>query len=297
MKTEEVFKELLQFKKLVGLKNSSLSTYMYKMQTLVQKFPENSSDLTENTVLEVMQTSPKDIALIKEFVKYAHKKSYIDFMLDFIPIQRNKNTKKIEIFSIQEQRILEQYLFKNLNFFYFGILLTIYTGIRIGELAALKYSDIKGDILSISKTLQRIKNLSHEGPKTIVQIDTPKSPKSIRQIPLLPFLTELMKGLNYSKDNYILTGSNDFMEPRAIERGFEKILDECKISRRKFHTIRHTFATNALKKNMSLKVLSELLGHSSIKSTEVYLHLDFEIKKEAMEMFTPCYYEKEQANA
>lgn len=300
MKTEEVFNELLKFKKFVGLKNSSLSTYMYKMHVLLPHLPVSIHDLTEDNLFKAIQELRKDmIPFLKEFIEYANRKGYIDFKTDFIPTLYNKDCKRqINVFTSQEQAKLERYLTENLTYFHFGILLTLYTGIRIGELSALKFKDIKGDLLSINKTLQRIKNLSQEkGPKTTVQIDTPKSSTSIREIPLIPFLIDIIKNLSYTEDNYILTGSNDFMEPRTIERKFEKILELCKIAKRNFHTLRHTFATTAIKKNMKLSILTALMGHSSTKSTEIYLHLDFETKKESMEIFSPSYSTQRQANA
>ena len=306
MKTENVLKEVLDLKVISGIKRSTLSTYTYKSKVLLSKLPENIEDIQECNLLQTIheltsnQKWRKDmIALLKDFMGYAYKKGYIDFTMDFIPIPRNKDHgKKIEVLTMQEQKLLEKYLIQNFSFFSFGVLLAMFTGIRIGELSALKFSDMEDNTLFINKTLQRVKNFSKEATsKTIIQIDTPKSDTSIRKIPLIPFLTELKTHLHFNENNYILTGENHYIEPRTIERRFEKIMEECRIEKRNFHTLRHTFATTAIQRNMSLKILSELMGHSSIKSTEIYLHLDLETKRKSMEIFTPNYPIQKQVNA
>lgn len=74
---------------------------------------------------------------------------------------------------------------------------------------------------------------------------------------------------------YLLTNTNKYIEPRSIERKFEKILRACNIDNKKFHILRHTFATKCVRLGFNIKTLSEILGHSSVKITlERYVHSD-----------------------
>jgi len=185
---------------------------------------------------------------------------------------------KIEILSEQEQTQLKRYLCSHLNYFTFGLLLARYTGIRIGELSALKHSDISTDgVLHISRTLQRIKNLDkHAKSKTNISIDTPKSHASIRDIPIPKFIMKLYQTLpNIKPDSYLLTNSEKFIEPRNIERRYKTILKKARIKTKTFHILRHTFATEWVRLGFDHKTLSEILGHNSVKITlDRYVHSD-----------------------
>ena len=170
----------------------------------------------------------------------------------------------------------------------FGVLLCLYTGIRIGELCALKWSDIDlaSQLISVSKTLQRIQNPSGDSPKTIVVIDKPKSSKSIRKIPVPTFmllrLAELKK--RAASDSYFLTCSGKYTEPRAFQERYRKLLKSLDIPYRNFHVLRHTFATECISCGIDVKTVSELLGHSSVKITlERYVHPSMENKRRQLE--------------
>ena len=100
-------------------------------------------------------------------------------------LKRVKEPKKeMRVLSIQEQKQLEQYLYHDMNLYNFGVLLALYTGMRIGELCALQWSDILLDCIVISKTMHRIQNNDH----TIIEITEPKTPSSVRTIPIPVFL-------------------------------------------------------------------------------------------------------------
>lgn len=202
-----------------------------------------------------------------------------------IPIKVPKS--KIEVFSDIEQENLEDYCLNSLNYITFGILLSLYTGIRIGELCAAKIYDVNTNesTLLINKTMIRVKNLEkNANTKTKVIIETPKSESAIREVPLPKFLVDIFISLyiNCNKNCYLLTGSlSRFIEPRNLENQYKKILKNCSIKYRKFHTLRHTFATNALSRNYyDLKTLSEILGHSDPSMTlKKYVHSTKRIKE------------------
>lgn len=172
--------------------------------------------------------------------------------------------------------------------FELGILLSLYTGLRIGELCALTWEDIDlvNQVIKVDKTLYRIKNPDTTIPKTIVVIDTPKSKKSVRYVPIPTFMLPAIarKKCGQKNNNYFLTCSPQHTEPRAYTSRYKTFLHNLNISYRKFHSLRHTFATECIKSGVDVKTLSELLGHSSVKITlEKYVHSDMELKKRELE--------------
>lgn len=234
-------------------------------------------------------------SIMIQIIKFAEKNKYIrhfDYEIDLPKVEE----KFCDILSETDKRKLEQFMRLNTNLKKVGILLVMYTGIRIGELCALKWSDIdlENGFISITKTLQRIKNADENSKqKTKIIIDKPKSQKSIRKIPLQSFLIEILSELkkNCSENAYLLTGSKTrFTEPRAYEKTYKKYLKECHIPNIKFHALRHTFATNAVEKNFDTKSLSEILGHSTVRFTlDRYVHPSDKIKRENMERLVSNY--------
>lgn len=176
--------------------------------------------------------------------------------------------------------------------FSMGILLCIYTGIRVGELSGIRWSDIDFNekILHIRRTISRVKNLdytgeSDEAPKTILMIGSPKSTSSLRDIPIPDFLLSKLELIAAEPDAYLLTGSSTkCMEPRNIQRKFQRLLEECGIPNINIHSLRHAFATRCTEMGFDSKTLSEILGHSSVKITmDIYVHSSMKQKQKCME--------------
>lgn len=172
--------------------------------------------------------------------------------------------KRIEIFNSDEQKILIEYLLNHQNNLNLGFLLALFTGIRIGELCALKYYDLQLDkgIMIINKTMQRIKNADDSlVAKTKIIIDSPKSINSMRILPipsiLKPLITLFLEG---NQNNYVLTGTTKFIEPRLLQYKFKKLLMNCKLKESNFHTLRHTFATNCIQKRYRYKNYIRIIG-------------------------------------
>ncbi len=195
----------------------------------------------------------------------------------------------IQVFTIKEQRLIENTAINFEDSRALGILLCFYTGIRLGELCALKWGDIdfEAGTMSIKRTVSRNKNFQSNGGKTILLVGMPKSRKSIRIIPLPNFLLELSNQMKMYAENencYVLSGSDDPLDPRTYQRLFKKILDAAGVKKRKFHAIRHTFATRALELGVDIKTLSEILGHTNVSITlNTYAHSLMEQKKKAID--------------
>lgn len=292
MTVTELFDIWINFKK-IEVKKPTISTYVRKFDAYIMpslgclNLEELTITCISSFIYELMNTlSSKSVIDIKTILQsilaFAYKQNFIDRKIEIpAPPHIRKN---IETFSNAEQRKLIEYIQSNMNNRYFLVLLGLGTGMRIGELCALKYKDIK-KICNIRYTVQRIKNLETDNPKTVLHIGSPKSRLSVRQVPLNNYMIDSFRGIYDKKlDNcYILTGTTECSEPRNLERVYEKLLCECSIEYKKFHTLRHTFATNALIAGMDIKTLAEIMGLSVKVLISTYIHTNIEQKIKSME--------------
>ena len=162
----------------------------------------------------------------------------------------------------------------------------MFTGLRIGEICALKWSDIdlNETILHVNKTVQRITS-SNGSKKTKVIITSPKSESSVRDIPLPPRIIDMLGSFKRDNDNYIISQGRDPVEPRTLQYRFERLLDDADLPQIRFHSLRHIFASNALMLGFDIKSLSEILGHSSANVTlKLYVHSSLGVKREYMNL-------------
>lgn len=191
----------------------------------------------------------------------------------------------------ESRRKLERCLLTSDDDVSLGILFTLFTGVRIGELCGLRWSDIDfgNAVVSICRTVERIADLSPDTPgKTKVILSGPKTESSFRVIPLPDFLLNYLKERRRSGDCYLLTGSRTYTEPHQYYVRYRKYLEQNAIGSYPFHTLRHTFATRCVETGFDTKSLSEILGHSSIHTTlSIYVHPSMQQKREQMERLAP----------
>ena len=197
------------------------------------------------------------------------------------------NKKEIQILSNKEKQKLEKYCIEQNSLKSLGILICLNTGLRIGEVCALRWEnvDFESRKIHIEKTIERI--YSKEENKTIVIIDTPKSITSVRTIPINSKLYNILKQIRgkSKKTDFVLTGSSEhYVEPRNYQYYLKEILKRSKVKKYKFHTLRHTFATNFIEAGMDIKSLSEILGHADVSITlNIYVHSSDKAKRKYLE--------------
>lgn len=191
--------------------------------------------------------------------------------------------KPIRVLSHSEQKQLETILFHSDDPVHLGVLIALYCGLRIGEVCTLQWGDLnlEDSILFVSKTVMRIQDRSAEAKaKTKIVITPPKTDASIRFVPIPTFLRDYLQEMKESNNIYILAGTTEFMEPRCCLGRYKRLLKMAGLDSLTFHTLRHTFATRCVEKGMDAKSLSEILGHSDVKTTlQRYVHPSMELKK------------------
>lgn len=197
--------------------------------------------------------------------------------------------KEVEIFEKSDQVALINSLQSNICHKNFGILLTIHTGLRIGELCALRWSDINFDaqLLHINKTMIRTYT-KEDGSK--LNITAPKTRSSIRTIPLNKWIMQYAVLLRGNDNEYIITGKEKHIEPNKYRLYYNRQLKNLDLPHRKFHSLRHTFATRCIECGCDYKSLSELLGHSNVSITmNLYVHPQLELKRKCVELLADYY--------
>lgn len=200
-------------------------------------------------------------------------------------IKRPKLTERvIECFSINEQKKIEQAVLQSKKPYMLGILVALYTGLRVGELIAVEWTDIdfENRLLSVNKTCHYGKNSS--GVYTRI-VETPKTDSSIRIVPLPKQLIPLLKECRRQSKATLLVSNNGVgVSVRTYQRNFDVMLQKLGIPHRGFHALRHTFATRAIECGMDVKTLSEILGHKSSTITlNRYAHSLLGHKKDMMD--------------
>lgn len=187
--------------------------------------------------------------------------------------------REMRVLSKEEQYLLEKHLMDNADIRKLGILLALYSGIRVGELCALNWDDLNNGVLTVNKTLHRIK----KGTQTVLEVTEPKTQASIRKIPLPSRVSNILEG-HRSTERLVTNIRGTGVEPRVMQYYFKQALYKCNIAAANFHSLRHTFATRCVELGFDVKTLSEILGHTDVKTTlNRYVHSSFEQKRSNIE--------------
>ena len=226
------------------------------------------------------------ISVLKLVLKYAEeeKKYIVNAPVDFFVPKQGRSP--VLILTPGQRESLETLVCTTADPYKFGVYLCLYTGLRIGELCALQWSDVDcaNSTISVNKTVLRVKNIDSGASKTRVLISSPKTPSSERIIPLPRELSEKLHQLksetSLSESAYVLTGTEKLIEPRNYYERYKGYLRSCGLSGFNFHALRHTFATRCIEAGVDPKVLSEILGHASVQITlDRYVHPSLEAKR------------------
>lgn len=218
------------------------------------------------------------------------KKFIKEFAIDFKTVRSEKDARVPEVYSLAERKKIMLRLSEicKENKKAIGVMLSLSLGLRIGEVCALKWKnfDFKNKTVFIDGTVQRIarENLN---AKTQVVLGSPKSFSSRRIIPVPDEISGILASArkSYLIEDFVISGSVLPVEPRSLRYFFKSFCQKNGFRQLKFHSLRHSFATCCIENKADCKTVSEILGHSNIKTTmNLYVHPSMETKRRCINM-------------
>lgn len=260
--------------------------------------PELSDSLIAGYLEQLLRSGRKDglgglaaktvtdvLAVLKAILRYAERKGCpVPVCMDELMVR--KSQREMQVLSLTEQEKLMQTLVADLDRRRLGVMLSLYTGLRLGEVCALRWEhiDLNSRTIHVRETMQRIQNNTGIGGKTIVVVTEPKSECSRRDIPIPDFLFSIINSLYGKQNAFVMSGRADkFVEPRSMENYFRRCIIQSGIAPVNYHALRHSFATRCVELGFDIKSLSEILGHSNVNITlNCYVHSSLELKRQNM---------------
>ena len=264
---------------------NDFSSLLFENELLLIMNEQNGRTLSKSTMKTLLY-------IIRAIIKFGERRGYNKNIQVEFECSNSSEPNSYMVLSREDEQMLLKYLLshsKDSN--NLGIILSLMTGMRIGEICALTRVAINKDerLINISKTVQRTKSGKH----TALIITSPKSKHSNRIIPIPDIVYQYMSqnGIWELKMNdYILSQKETPYEPRTLQYAYKKVLCACKIEYINFHALRHTFATNCVELGFDVKTLSELLGHSSVNFTlNRYVHSSVSLKQRQMKLLDERY--------
>lgn len=233
--------------------------------------------------------SVKDILIVLKMVmKFGVKKEWMTYYEWDIKYPPSSENKVLDVLSVTNHRKILNHIQSHFTFMGLGIYISLSTGLRIGEVCALKWSDINvtDGILTVNRTIERIYIIEGEKKHTELVINTPKTKNSCREIPMNKELLGMLRPLKkvVDDDYYILTNDERPIEPRTYRNYYKRLMEKLDIPKLKYHGLRHSFATRCIEVGCDYKTVSVLLGHSNISTTlNLYVHPNMEQKKRCID--------------
>jgi integrase len=263
--------------------------------------------------------SPKSLRNIYNMLHNCLDQAVINGYLLRSPLQGVRlpqvTKKEILILTQEEQNALHIAAQESHTIAAFGIIFTLSTGIRMGEMLGLQWGDVdyRSHTIRIRRTVGRLQKVDESGklipktagvPTTEIVARSPKSATAQRTIPLFSQVwNDLMIYRDKQRDMLQAQGipvtlttpifstpAGIVYEPRTYEDLFKRTLKAAGVQDINFHALRHTFATRALEAGMDIKVLSSILGHAQASTTlNLYAHALPDHKKHSMDKMSSFY--------
>lgn len=234
-----------------------------------------NSGLKRKTVKDI-------IATLRAIVRYGEK--YFGFPGERweIALPTDTDSKALPTLSLSHHRKLLRHLFESPTVQNIGVTIALTTGMRIGEVCALRWenTDLVRRVITVRQTVGRVYDSEHNRTERITS--TPKTKTSNREIPISKELFDALRAIKGKTpaENYVVGGSQSPKEPRTYREFFSRLLKRLNIPRIVFHGLRHTFATRCIESMCDYKTVSAILGHSNVATTmNLYVHPDMEQKK------------------
>lgn len=276
---EGIYRKYIKKSDIAGLKLQDCNTIK------LQKFFNDLSETYSYTQLRYLRD------VLRNFFNWCIDSGYIlknpclkiEIKGNKSDIVKRKRENKVEILSEDEIAKIKEYI-KDTNFELL-FLLDLSTGLREGELLALTWNDIdlKEKTLIVEKSVKEVYVYEDENTRhieTITQI--PKTMTSFRTVPIPDSIILKLKSIRNKKGLLFFDENNEVLKAKNVSYKWKKILQACDIPHKKFHSIRHTYASTLLKNGVDIQTVAELMGHSAIAITQIYLHSSDEQKHDAV---------------
>lgn len=280
------------------VKQSTMATYVLSLESHILPYFGDGNSLQEQMVqtfvLQKLESglsvkTVKDMLIVLKMVmKFGVKNEWMNHYEWDIKYPTNAVNKKLEVLSVTNHRKILNYIQSHFTFAGLGIYISLSTGMRIGEICALKWGDIKvmDGTITVSRTIERIYIIEGAKRYTELVINTPKTQTSCREIPMSKELLAMIKPLKkvVNDDFYVLTNDEQPTEPRTYRNYYNGLMTKLGIPKLKFHGLRHSFATRCIETGCDYKTVSVILGHSNISTTlDLYVHPNMEQKKRCID--------------
>lgn len=224
-----------------------------------------------NSYLQYLSVDKKcsynQLSLIKIVFKslYVYGEENYDLKhIDFsrIKLINVKKSHKQQILTIEQEKTLYDFCINNMSSTNLAILLALYTGLRLGELCALRYSDIKERIIYITRNVQRVEGSNKFNDE--IDID---NWVSRREAVIPDFLFEYYNTYSslYKKNDsdHVLTNSDEFIKPRLLQYNIQNTMKRCKIDC-SLMVLRNTYQDRCLQSGMDVYTVLSMMGISKV---------------------------------
>lgn len=296
-KTIREVASLWKKEKQLYVKQSTLFAYVLIIENHIVPALGNKRELTEEDVQEFVlqklrkglsQKTVKGILIVLKMIqKFGSKHHFLPIAEWSVKYPTEQRKEELEVLSVDNQRKIMEYVINNFSFRNLGVYISLSTGMRIGEICALKWSDInlKRESICVNRTIERIYIVKDGKRHTELVMGTPKTKNSIREIPIDCELMKLISSYatKANQDHFVLTNKTKPTEPRTYRNYYKKLLKQLNIPNLKFHGLRHSFATRCIESQCDYKTVSVILGHANISTTlNLYVHPNMEQKRKCI---------------
>ena len=219
--------------------------------------------------------------IIRGMFAYAKKRKYtqlnITMFLSELDISKkvfakSKRKDELNVFTEDELKMIIAKLWERNTIGHLGVLMAIYTGMRVGEISALKWEDVKEDYIHINRSQIKFKD---ENGKSKYDIrNSPKTDTGIRDVVIIPELRMVLRRLRLinSFTEYVFEKNGTFMSVHAFTMILYRVCEELNIQKRGMHVLRKTYATRLINAGVDESIIINQMGHTDFRTTKNYYY-------------------------
>lgn len=281
------------------VKSSSYAAYVFHLNAHLLPYFGTRLGISQDDVQEyanqmlrkglALKTVKDTVLILKMVLRYGERMgiwTHLDFRVHYPTSAEEK--KPLSVLSLSQQQKLLGYLKANFSFRNLGLLICMHSGLRIGEICALQWKDldVRTGEIHVRKTVSRVWISDGDEKIYSLSVGTPKTPASVRDIPITKTLDERIRPLRkiVNPEYFVVSNATQPLEPRYYRDYYEKVLRELNIPPIRFHALRHSFATRCIESKCDYKTVSVILGHASISTTlDLYVHPGYTEKKKCID--------------